>query len=105
MDAIFNWISEFFSNLFSAILGVCLDLLSLFLGIFTEPIKLWMIEQGFTLEIPSEVFNVLDEITYGIGYILPLFALIPIVTFMLTFYGAKIVFSVFSAMTKFIKIG
>lgn len=103
MGEIFNWFSEFFSDLASGVLGILTALLQQLFGVFGNLLASWMVEQGFSLSIPAEVFNVLDEITLGIGYILPLYAFLPIIVFMLTFYVAKLVITVFTSVTKFFK--
>ncbi len=105
MTDFINWCSEFFSDLFSGVLGFLTGLLQQLFGAVGSVVSVWLAEQGFSLSIPSEVFNVLDEITLGIGYIFPLYALMPIVAFMLTFYIAKIVFAVFSQASKFLTFG
>ena len=102
---IFSWLSEALSDLTAGIIGFFTALLQQLFGLFGSMIASWMVEQGFSLSIPSEVFNVLDEITLSIGYILPLYALVPLITFMLTFYIAKFVLSIFMNVTKFFKIG
>lgn len=102
MTDFINWCSVFFSDIVAGILGFFTSMLQNLFGAVGTAVSAWMIDQGFSLSIPSEVFNVLDEITLGIGYIFPLYALMPIVTFMLAFYVAKIVFAVFSSASKFL---
>lgn len=104
MEGFFNWIAEFFSGLFATVIDFFFSLFSQFMGIVAPYLSAWLIDQGFELEIPTEVFNVLDEITYGIGYIFPLYALLPIVTFWVIFYVAKITISAFNFVTKTISV-
>lgn len=109
LDDVVGGILDFMADLASSILSFFIDfivgLITNITGIFGSYLSTWMVEQGFTLEIPDEVFNVLDEITIGIGYIFPLYAFIPIVTFMLGFYLAKLAISLFTGLTKSIKLG
>ncbi len=102
---LFNGLSDFFSKFFVKIIENLISLSSKLFGIFSTYFSAWMVEQGFTLEVPDNVFNVLDEITYTIGYIFPLYALLPIVYFMLVFYGVKIVLAAFSFIGKLITGG
>lgn len=80
---------------FSGVIDCLFSLFLNFTGVFGTALSSWLLEQGFELKIPENVFDVLDEITYGIGYIFPLYGLLPIVTFWLIFYGVKITITVF----------
>lgn len=88
-------ISSFFTGLFSSLIDWVLQFFnSIGIG-FTSMIANWLASAGLTIEIPSNLFAVLSDITYGVGYILPIPALMPIVNVMLAFYVLKIVFAVY----------
>ncbi len=91
LDNLANW----WQSGWDAILDWAVELLNKFnIGLSTF-IADWLVSQGLTLEIPVDVFNVLDEITHGIGYILPLKALTPIFLFWLSMHVANILFAIF----------
>ena len=96
MDKIF----DFFSNIFNGLIDWVLSLVNLFLEGLANLITPWLVEQGMTISFPAEVFEIINEITLGIGYIVPVTALLPIVTFWLGFYVAKIIFAVFSLIAS-----
>ena len=96
----FNGLSDFFSNLFASVFNFIFDFFLNLTGTLNPFITAWLVDQGFELEIPTEIFNVLNEITYGIGYIFPLYALLPIVTIWMTFHIARLTFSIFGGITK-----
>lgn len=93
-------IGDFFSNFFNSLIDWVLELLNGFFGGLGTLIGTWLEAQGLTIEIPDSVFGILDELTSGIGYILPISQLMPIVYFWLAFYGAKIVFAVYSIIAN-----
>lgn len=83
-----DWIAERFNNVLWA---------------FVTPISNWLDSLGdVTIGFPSVVFDVLNEITYGVGYILPLGYLLPIPIFMISFYGLKLMFIIFLRVKSFI---
>ncbi len=106
MENVIKAITDFFAKILSEIaewvLGFIVWIVN---GVFAAPLAALLSAQGFSLQIPDEVFNVLNEITYCVGYILPLWAMTPIITLTINFYVVKIVISVFSSATKIIKIG
>lgn len=75
-----DWILAFLNSIFSTVFGV--------LSIFIKSL-------GLNPSIPGTVFNVLDELTLGIGYIFPVADLLPIAFFWVAFYVARIVFSIY----------
>jgi len=90
-DNILNW----FKSGWNGIIDWVIELLNSFgtgLGSF---INSWFDSLGLSLEIPSGVFKVLNEITYGIGYILPLSSLTPLFLFWLSFHFAHLIFALF----------
>ena len=93
-------IGNFFSNLFNGIIDWVLELLNGLLGGLGELIGSWLVSQGITIEIPATAFDILDEITIGIGYILPISSLMPIVFLWLSFYIGKIIFAVYSIIAN-----
>ena len=93
-------IAAFFSNLFGGVLDWVVELLNGVLGGAVSIISDWLSSLGFSITIPSDVFSVFNELTYGIGYIFPIAALLPIPTLMLGFYIAKIIFSVYSLIAS-----
>lgn len=97
---IFAAIGDFFANLFNGLIDWVLELLNSIFGGLGDVIASWLIEQGFSIEIPSHVFDILNEITLGIGYILPMSSLMPIVYFWLGFYVCKIIFAVYSIIAN-----
>lgn len=96
MDVIY----DFFINLINAVIDWALGLINFILegaaGLFAP----WLAEQGMTIAFPTQVFEIINEITLGIGYILPISALLPIAVFWLGYYGAKIVIAVFSLIAS-----
>lgn len=60
-----------------------------------------IIEQFFNLiglqfSIPLDIFDGLNDLTRGIGYILPLNKFLPLVVFSLAFYIGRIIMSVYN---------
>lgn len=96
----FKGIADFFGNLFNNLIDWILELLNGIFGGLGELIGSWLLSQGLTIEIPATVFDILDELTIGIGYILPINSLLPIVFFWLAFYVAKIIFAVYSIIAN-----
>lgn len=84
-NLILDWVVKFFNAIFGGLGDLLAD---------------WISSLGLTIEMPATVFNVLDEITVGIGYIIPVSALLPIVNFMLAFYFAKIIFAIYHLIAK-----
>lgn len=76
---IVNWFQDTFNSLF---------------GGLSDIISAIFIANSLEVEIPDDVYNILDELTYGIGYILPIKELLPIPIFMISFYSVKLVISV-----------
>lgn len=76
-------IVDFFASIFNFLFG----------GIAT--VILEYIAGSMNITIPENVFDVLNEITIGVGYILPVRELLPIPLFMLSFYSVKLVFSIY----------
>ena len=91
---------DFFVNSINAIIDWVLGLVNFLLDGLASLLAPWLAEQGMTIAFPTQVFEIINEITLGIGYILPVSALLPIVTFWLGFYVAKIVFAVFSLIVS-----
>ncbi len=91
LDNITGW----WQSGWDAIIDWFVELLNKFDSGLADFIAEWLTSQGLTLEIPADVFNVLDEITHGIGYILPLKALTPIFLFWVSFYVSSIIFAIF----------
>lgn len=57
-----------------------------FFGGLADIILSFISSFGLTIEIPANVFDILREISIGVGYIIPVRALLPIPIFMITFY-------------------
>ena len=97
---VLEWLKDFFFGLFDGVINLALELLNGIFGGFGVLLATWLEGQGIVLEYPSNVFDVLNEITLGIGYLLPINALKPIVFWMLAFYIAKIIFAVYSLVAS-----
>lgn len=95
-----NQIFDFFGGVLDNLIDWVLKLVNSLLGGIGELIANWLASQGLTIQFPVAVFNVLNEITLGIGYILPIKQLMPIVNFMVAFYVAKIIFAVYQLIAK-----
>lgn len=104
-DIFFNEFSKISSEIFSNIIEFLANLVTTLMGLPGAYISKWMIAQGFSVEVPENVFLILDQLTYGVGYIVPLYGLLPIVGFWITFYSAKIMFSLFSTITRALSLG
>lgn len=80
-------------------LGGFVDLLlHMFNGVFggiADIILTFLASCGLTIEFPADLYNILDQLTLGVGYIIPVRALLPIPLFMITFYTIKLVFSIY----------
>ena len=95
MSGIINAIVSFFSDIFNDVINWGVDLLNnLFSGI-GDIIAAWLEHIGLTIEIPANVFDIFNELTIGVGYIVPVAALLPIPLFMLAFYVAKLIFAIY----------
>lgn len=93
-------ILDFFGGVIDKLIDWILSLCNALLGGISELLANWLATQGLTIQFPAAIFNVLNEITLGIGYILPIKQLMPIVNFMLAFYVAKIIFAVYHLIAK-----
>lgn len=104
----FGSIGNFFVSLFDGVIDWGLNLINGLLDGLGSLISWWFDSLGLSVSVPSGVFNVLDDITYSIGYIFPIKELLPIPLFFLSFYIAKVVFAVFqiiaSTVIKRVKI-
>lgn len=97
---IFTKVFELFRNIFNAAIDWVLELCNSFaLGLGTF-ISQWLLSMGLTVEIPANLFDVLNDFTRGVGYIIPFSALMPIVNFMLSFYVVKIIFAVYKIIAN-----
>ncbi len=104
MGKFFEKCSELGSNIFEAVFGVISDIITYIVSLPMVLLSDWFVGQGFSIEMPDMVFEVFDEITYAIGYIFPLNALMPLVQFWLSFYIVKIIISIYNMITKSISI-
>ena len=95
MGGIVNAIVSFFSDIFNGIINFFVDLLNNLLGGIGDVITAFFEHIGLTLEIPAGVFDIFNELTIGVGYIVPVSALLPIPLFMLAFYIAKLIFAIY----------
>lgn len=88
-------IGNFFSTLFSGLIDWFLNIFNVIsqgaFGIVGDFFK----AAGLNISLPGNVFTALNEITIGIGYIFPLADLLPIFSFWISFYIARIVFAVY----------
>ena len=80
----FGVIIDFFVGGINFLLGGVMDLILTFLATC-----------GLTIEFPADIYSILNEITIGVGYIIPVRALLPIPLFMITYYTVKLVFSIY----------
>lgn len=71
------------------------EFINKFLGGLDVYIMDWLNEWFPQITIPADVFKVFNEITIGVGYIIPVKALLPIPLFMISFYVLKLVFSIY----------
>ena len=95
MKEMFSGLWSGLQNIFSTIIDwVCGGINAVFGGI-AEFIFNFISGYGLKIEIPANVYDVLNEITIGVGYIIPVRALLPIPAFMITFYVLKFVFSLY----------
>lgn len=99
---------NFFKSIYDGSIDWIINIFNGFLSGIGDIFGSWLIEQGITIEFPPSVFNLLNEITIGIGYILPIVQLMPIVYCLLSFYVAKIIFAIYqliaSTVIKRIKV-
>lgn len=85
MAGFISAIVNFFAGIFNFLLGGVADLILTFLATC-----------GLTIELPANIYDILNEITIGIGYVLPIRYLLPIPLFMITFYTIKLMFSIYN---------
>ena len=101
---IINTIFNFFKNLFNGVIDWIIILLNKLLSGLGDIILQWLIylceSFGLNIEIPANVFDIVHELFLGIGYILPMKALLPIPLFMVAFYIAKLIFAIYSLIAK-----
>ena len=95
MEAFFNNIVYFFSDIFGWFWDLLADFASMLLGGLGSIISSFIDSVNLTMEIPESIYTTLREITIGVGYIIPLRALLPIPTLMILFYISKMVYAVF----------
>lgn len=92
ISSFFTGIVEFFADSINTTIQGCVaSLLSVIDGMGT-----------FSLEIPNYIFSVLNDLTYGVGYIVPLSVLLPIPLFFIAFYGLRILLSIVHFIKGFI---
>lgn len=96
---ILSWFSGIFDflwdNATSFINGI-------FNGDLAQYIGSWFNNLGLSIAIPQSFYNGLNELFIGIGYIVPVRALLPIPAFFLSFYIIKLVFAIYRAIAGFV---
>lgn len=93
-----NWlekIGSFFNNIFSTIIDWFIGGINALFGGIADMIFGFLHSCGLNIVIPTDVYYVLKEITVGIGYIIPVRALLPIPMFFIAFYVVKWVFAIY----------
>ena len=86
---------DWLANIFNPLIDWCVNLINGFFGGLGTIINGWLTSGGITVEIPPNVYDILHELTLGIGYIIPVAALLPIPIAMISFYIAKLIFAVY----------
>lgn len=84
IKSFFNGVIDFFTGCFNWFFGGLVDLILGFISNF-----------GLTIEIPVGIYDILNELFIGVGYIIPVKALLPIPFFMISFYILKLIFSLY----------
>lgn len=82
-------------NIFSTVIDWFVGGVNALFGGIAQIIFGFLSACGLNVSIPANVYDVLNEITIGVGYIIPVRALLPIPIFMITFYVIKLVFSIY----------
>jgi hypothetical protein len=93
-------IGNFFGDFFGGLWDGAVSLLNNFFNGLATYIGNWLHDLGFSISIPSGVFNVFNDITHFIGYIIPVRALLPIPIFMLSFYIIKLIFAIYKIIAS-----
>ena len=88
-------IGKFFSDLFSTVIDWFVNGINAIIGGIADMIFGFLHSCGLNIVIPTDVYYVLKEITVGIGYIIPVRALLPIPMFFIAFYVVKWVFAIY----------
>lgn len=92
ISSFFTGIAQFFADsINNTIQGSLISLINLVNGM-----------DEFYIEIPNYIFSVLNDLTYGVGYIVPVAALLPIPFFFIAFYGFRILLSIVHFIKGFI---
>lgn len=98
MGQIGNFFGDFFGGLWDG--GV--SLLNGIFGGIGDLISGWLNSLGLNLSLPANIYQGLHEVSIGVGYIIPIRALLPIPMFMLSFYIAKLIFAVYQLVAGLI---
>ena len=98
MQAFLNAIVSFFRGIFNGFIDWVVSCINALLSGLGDLLVGWLLGLGLTIEIPPNVFDILHELTVGVGYILPIRQLLLIPMFMLSFYVAKLIFAVFQVI-------
>ena len=86
---------DWLTNLFNPLIDFCVGLINGFFGGLGTIINDWLTNAGIYVEIPPNVYDILHELTLGIGYIIPVAALLPIPLAMISFYITKFAFAIY----------
>ena len=92
---LFSGITDFFGSAIHTVIDWVLSLVNYIIGGVADLIFNFLSACGLTIEIPANVFDILRELSIGIGYIIPVQALLPIPTILISFYLIKLVFSIY----------
>ncbi len=96
----FGGITDFWGGVFNGLLDWIIELINGFVGGIADIILSWLESSGLSIEIPPSVFDILRELSIGVGYIFPVRALLPIPMIMISFYVLKLVFAVYKIIAS-----
>ncbi|MBQ9385210.1 MAG: hypothetical protein IJT87_13345 [Ruminiclostridium sp.] len=91
---------EWIASIFNPLIDWCVNLINSFLGGLGAVINDWLNSIGLEITLPPNVYDVLNEISIGVGYLIPVKALIPIPLFFVSFYIAKLVFAIYQLIAS-----
>ena len=95
-----NQIGGFFGDFFGGLFDGAVDFFNSIFSGLSSYISEWLTGLGLSITIPDGVFAVLNDLTRGIGYLIPVQALLPIPVFMLSFYIIKLIFALYQIIAN-----
>lgn len=88
------------ADLFNGFIDWIIGIINAMFGGAGSLLTWWLGDLGLNISLPDNIYSVLHDVTYCIGYIFPVRELVPIPAFMLSFYIARAIFALFKIIAS-----